>query len=282
MPPKKKKDTINNLIVVSDLHCGCRVALCPPTGAKLDDGGRYMPSPLQLKLWVMWQEFWNEWVPQVCRGEKFDVVVNGDSTDGVHHNSTTQISHNLEDQQRIAEEILAPIVKKANRVFVVRGTEAHVGQSGVNEEKLAKAIGAIPNSEGQYARHELWIRVGTALVHCMHHIGTTGSAAYESTAVHKELTESLTEAARHGMEPPDVIVRSHRHRYFRTMFAGNKGDMISVVTPGWQARTPFAYRIPGGRISLPQFGGILVRSGDEENVYVRHRTWHLERTAVVE
>jgi hypothetical protein len=256
------------------------MALCPPEGAHLDDGGLYMPSLIQLKIWSWWREFWDEWVPLVCRGEKFDVVINGDSIDGVHHNSTTQISHNLEDQKRLAEVVIRPIAEKANRLFVVRGTSAHVGESGVNEEELAKTIGAVPNAEGQYARHELWIRIGTALVHCMHHIGTTGSAAYESTAVHKEMIESLTESARHNLEPPDVIVRSHRHRYFRTMFSSNKGDAISVVTPGWQAKTPFAYRIPGGRISLPQFGGIIVRSGDEEHVYVRHKTFSLDRPKV--
>lgn len=270
----------NNLIVVSDLHCGCKVALCPDTGAQLDDGGKYMPSALQLKLWSMWREFWDVWVPQVCKGEPFDVVINGDAVDGVHHNSTTQISHNMADQKSIAMEVVKPIAARAERLFWVRGTEAHVGPSGVFEEELAKSLNAVPNAEGQHARHELWIRVGTALVHVMHHIGSTGSAAYESTAVHKELIESLTESARHQMEPPDVIVRSHRHRYFRTMFSSSKGDMISVVTQGWQAKTPFAYKIPGGRISLPQFGGILVRSGDEEHVYVRHRTWHLSRPTV--
>lgn len=240
-----------------------------------------MPSDLQLKLWEMWEEFWGEWVPQVCRGEKFDLVINGDSMDGTHHNSTTQISHNLEDQSRMALTIIKPKAALADRLFMVRGTEAHVGPSGVKEEELAERLGAVPNKEGQHARHEIWIRVGTALVHCMHHIGTTGSAAYESTAVHKELIESLTEAARHRLDPPDVIVRSHRHRYFRTMFSNIGGDAISVVTPGWQAKTPFAYRIPGGRVSLPQFGGILVRSGDEEHVYVRHRTWHLSRSEEV-
>jgi len=286
MPAKKnshkKGGSIKNVIVVSDLHCGCRVGLCPPQGAKLDDGGVYMPSPIQLKMWSMWEEFWNSWVPQVTRGEAYDVIVNGDTIDGVHHNSTTQISHNIEDQKRIAEAILKPVAEKANRLFMIRGTEAHVGPSGVNEEALAKSLKAVPNDQGQYARHELWLRVGTALIHAMHHIGSTGSAAYESTAVHKEMTESFTESGRYGMEAPDVIVRSHRHRYFRTMFATHKGDAISVVTPGFQAKTPFAYKIPGGRISLPQFGGIIVRSGDEEHVYVRHKVWPLERPRVVE
>ena len=35
--------------------------------------------------------------------EPYAVLINGDSLDGVHHNSTTQISHNLGDQAFIAE-----------------------------------------------------------------------------------------------------------------------------------------------------------------------------------
>lgn len=244
-----------------------------------------MPSGLQLKMWAMWEEFWNEWVPTVTRGEPYDVVFNGDTMDGVHHGAVSQISQNLETQTRIALDILSPIAEKAERLFVLRGTEAHVGKSGQEEEKLAQRLGAVPNEIRQHARHDLWVRVGGALVNVMHHIGTTGSSAYESTAVHKELVEAMTEAARHRMEVPDVIVRSHRHRYFRTSFAastsdGESRDAIAVVTPGWQAKTSFAYRIAGARLSLPQFGGILVRSGNEDAVFVRHKTWHLARPRV--
>ena len=31
----------NNLVVISDTHSGCRLALVPPQGVKLDDGGDY-------------------------------------------------------------------------------------------------------------------------------------------------------------------------------------------------------------------------------------------------
>ncbi len=111
----------------------------------------------------------------------------------------------------------------------------------------------------------------------MHHVGTTGSAAYESTAVHKELTESYIEAARWRNKPPDIIVRSHRHRYFETMFATASGRGRSVVTPGWQAKTPFAYKIPGGRISQPQFGGVAIIESPGGELYTRSQVWSLSR-----
>lgn len=256
-----------NLIAVSDIHAGCRLGLCPPEGAKLDDGGLYLPSPLQAITWKWWIEFWDEWVPLVTRGEPFDVVFLGDATDGVHHDSTTQISHNLEDQARIAEEILTPIVARARKYYHVRGTEAHVGPSGVEEERLARALGAVPNDEGQYARHELWKRVGNSdgpLVHAMHHIGTTGSAAYESSAPQKALIEEFVEAGRNREIPPDYVLRAHRHRYIKVQNPTRRSEAASIVLPGWQLKTPFTFRIAGGQAAQPQFGGVLIRQGDEE------------------
>ena len=112
----------------------------------------------------------------------------------------------------------------------------------------------------------------------MHHIGTTGSVAYETSAPHKELEQSLVHSALTHSEIADVICRSHRHRYTETRKLSHKGLLTSVVTPGWQLKTPFAYKIPGGRSSEPEVGGILIRSGDDE-VFVRPWLRNIERPA---
>ena len=290
MAKRTAKAETKNLVVVSDLHSGCRVALCHPDGADLDDGGTYMPSKVQLKLWAYWRQFWDEFVPLVTKGEPWDMLVNGDAIDGVHHNSTTQISNNLEDQGDLAHKILKPEVERCKAgggaYYHVRGTEAHVGKSGVEEERLAKRLGAKPNAEGQHARYDLWKTVGPKLCHFLHHVGTTGSAAYEATAVHKELTESFVEAARWGERPPDLIGRAHRHRCIEIQIptgkAGRFGEVshaIAVVTPAWQGKTPFAWKIPGARLSTPQFGGIVVRYHEGE-LFVRKYVQTVERSAV--
>src|SRR5262249_17336948 len=132
---------INNLVVVSDTHTGCKLALVHKDGAELDDGGEYHPSKLQLKLWDYWEEFWGEFVPSVVRDEPFPVVHNGDAIDGVHHQAVHQWTHNLEDQSKHAEKILAPVVDLCEgRYFHIRGTEAHVGKSGQEEERLARKL----------------------------------------------------------------------------------------------------------------------------------------------
>ena len=107
------------------------------------------------------------------------------------------------------------------------------------------------------------------LVHLLHHVGTTGSAAHEASAVNAELTAEYVEAARWGRQPPDFIVRSHRHRSIAVDLNTARGYGAAIVTPAWQGRTPFTWKIPGARISEPQVGGIVIRQGDEEFYYRR-------------
>lgn len=270
-----------NLIVVSDTHCGSRLGLCPPEPIPLDDGGEYHASELQRRVWQWWCDFWDEWVPQVTKGQPYGVVVNGDLVDGKPFAAMTPISDNPSDQATIAERVFEPIFENplVSHHYIIRGTEAHVGKSAHQEEMAAKNLGAIPNELGQYARYELWIRVGKGLCHIMHHIGTTASSNYESTAPHAEMIAEFVEASRWREEPPNFVIRSHRHRLIMTVIPAEIGDAISIVTPGWQLKTPHAWRIAGARLAPPQFGGILIRQGDED-IFTRHKVWALSRSKV--
>jgi hypothetical protein len=268
------------LVNISDMHFGCRMGLCPPWPIALDGGGTYHASAAQATLWRWWTEFFVEFVPHVTKGEPWALLVNGDSLDGVHHGSTTQVSQDLEDQQEIAYHAMQPIVDACAGLYWIRGTPAHVGQSGVEEERIAKRLGAIPNAEGQHARHDGWFRVGRGLVHALHHVGTCGAAAYESSAIMSELVAAYTEAARWHDEPPDVIARGHRHRHIEVRWPTYKGIGIGYSTPAWQLKTPFAYKVAGARQSSPMIGGSIVCCGDHD-VYTRHYVQRVERSAEV-
>lgn len=272
---------VNNLIVISDLHCGCRAGLCPDQAIPLDEGGTYMPSAPQKKMWKIWKKFWKEWVPQACRGEPYAVLVNGDALDGVHHGAKTQISQNHADQNKVAMLILEPIADECEgRFFMNRGTEAHAGKSAEMEEMLARMLGAVKDESDHHSRFEIFLRMGSGLIHALHHIGTTGASHYESSAVMKELAESFTESGRWGDSPPDMVVRSHRHRNIEVRIPTKSGYGISLVTAGWQLKTPFTYRVAGGRLTTPQIGGTLIRQG-KTDFFTQHRVWRLERPKVV-
>jgi len=265
-PAVRKKTPILDLVIFADTHCGCQLGLVnADREVKLDGGGSYKPSRFQVELWRIFQEFW-QWVDEATKGRPYVVVHAGDAMDGVHHTSTTQISHNHADQQRIAIDVLEPVVERCEgRFYMIRGTEAHTGQSAENEEKLAAALGAVPTKDGLRSRYEMRIDIGGEVVHIAHHIGVTTSAAYETSAVQREVVRTLNDAARWGRRAPRIVVRAHRHRGVITQVPGAGGDIYGIVIPGWQGKTPYVYR--RADLGPPQFGGVLIRQGADGRVY---------------
>ena len=239
----------------------------------IDEDGFYAPSRLQKVVWSWWEEFWGEFIPKATKGEPFDLLHNGDGVDGAPHHAITGISQNPSDQLNIALACLREPVRQCfdsgGKYYHIRGTEAHVGKSGSQEEELAKQLGAVKNSAGQHARYEIWYKMGKHLVHCLHHIGTTSSAAHESSAVNAELSALFTESARWGERRPSVIVRSHRHRAIEIRLPTESGFVTSCVTPAWQLKTPFAFKIAGARLAPPQIGGVLIRLDSDGNPYTQ-------------
>lgn len=272
-------------IIFSDTHVGCQLGLCDCSsrGAiRFDSGGLYKPNKIQQEIYKAWRYTWDVWVPEVTKGEPYYVIMNGDAIDGRHHGSTTQFSQNLNDQILHAEHIIGREIQKATHYFHLRGTEAHVGQSGENEEMLARALGAIPNDAGQYARFDLWSMVGKGLIHVLHHIGTSSSRIYSSTALMKELMDLYMESAKMRQQPPDAVVRSHRHSYLEVKMPTDGGRAFSLTTPGWQGKTPFVFKIGGARVSVPEVGAVYLRWNKHEGLYSRAFIHSLARTRVEE
>jgi hypothetical protein len=257
---------IRNLVVVSDLHSGCQFGLCPNKPVPLDGGGTYAPSPLQRKVYSWWREFWDEFVPHATRREPFTVVVNGDAMDGVHHGSTTQVSHNMKDQVEIARRLLEPVRDRCDgRLWMVRGTEAHVGKAAEHEETLARLLGAkTTRDSGPNRSHwELVLRLEEHLVHFTHHIATAHSPFTRTSALLREVVTHYVEAGKNGDPLYSMLVRSHRHVHDEITHMMSKGKMTAFATPAWQLKTPYVYRI-AARMSQPEIGGVVVRLADGE------------------
>ena len=275
------KNSIDVVLVISDIHGGCQLALCPINGVRLDGGGFYKPNKLQRKIHYWWEEFLTEWVPEETKGKKFNLVFNGDLFEGRHHGSITQFTQNLSDQANVAYELCAPVVEKAENLYMLRGTESHTGKSAEQEEQLAEKLGAKPNTLGQYARDELWLKIGKALGHFTHHIGTSGSEYYQSTAPLKELITAYSTAGKMGKVDPNVVCRSHRHSFCEVRLAGKYDYDCTFCTPAWQLQTPYAYRSATVRNTPPQLGGSIIMFDQKKNsVYTKHFVKYLERPRI--
>jgi len=131
------------LAVTSDEHCGSTVGLCSPKPILYDDGGEYHASPGQLWLWDCWRRGWD--AAAEC-AQKHDAelwwVNNGDLTDGPGHHGTHQSISALHTQEReVVRDVLDyPLALDLKRIFIIRGTESHVGKGASSEEGIAKAL----------------------------------------------------------------------------------------------------------------------------------------------
>lgn len=219
--PSKPLDT-RRLVVISDLHAGSTYAPCPD-GFERHDGNRVTQN-VHGKFAT---EAWSLFVQDVRKLGEFDVLVNGDCIEGMHHRSTEVWSMDPADHARAAVELLGPLLSPARKVWFTRGTDCHTGSS---EESIALHFGAEREESGRCAP-DLWRFTYCGVrVHAVHHMPTTSRKSLEATQLSIQLAEHQLQSARAGMEIPRLVIASHRHT------PGFYSDFHSsmIATPAWQ------------------------------------------------
>ena len=248
------------LAVVSDVHAGSTVAVAPPV-VRLDDGGEYRASKAQLWLWQCWQDYWKR-VAEVRKEAKASLytIFNGDLLDGDHHNTSQILSRNPEAQSAVLRACMeAPLSLKPDKIFVVRGTEAHNGKSNAGEEGVARrwrddGLPVVGDDDTGTASHwHLRRIIGGVRLDVAHH-GRTGQRAHtEGNAANLYAHDILLHHAKDGDPHPDLVFRGHYHRF------NDSYDMcpVRVVTTGaFQLATGYVHKVAPD--SLATIGGAIV------------------------
>jgi len=262
--------------VVSDLHCNSTVGLCPASGVRLDDGGTYMPSNSQVWLWERWLETWARVADLSLELDaSLRVVINGDVVDGDHHGTAQIISRNMETQHETAMAVLDPVRSLApDHVFVVRGTEAHVGKSAQFEEAIARWLGAEEDpATGAASWWHLEAESNGSLLDFLHH-GRMGQRPWtKMTGPGTLAAEIVLDRTSDGLQPPDIAVRSHHHRW------SDSGDNFRtrvIQIAGWQLSTAFIHRI-NSAAALPSIGGLIIVTHPDGRIEVEKIKHHVKR-----
>ena len=246
---------IKKVIVLSDLHCGSSYGLLPP-GIKLQEGNIVEQNALQQYLWNCWEDWQRDFFDKHIGDEPFALVVNGDATEGVHHGTKEIVSPDPSDHRLIALHALAPLAEKAEHVFMVEGTDCHVGNS---EHKLGYDLGAVRPSRHSFLGAWRTLRLKVHGCPCMfyHHISTTKRVYLEASQLSIELRNGQLEAVRAGFEPHKVLGAAHRHRYG----SYKAGDALSFVTPPWQGVTRFGRKVVPAAFCEP---GVVILDWSEK------------------
>lgn len=275
--PRKVKAADRPLLirVVSDLHCGSTVALCPPK-VTLDDGGEYHASKAQRWLWERWQDFYaqGEQIRRRLDAHCIDLI-NGDATEGDHHKTTQILSGNPTAQAAVVNEVMkVPLATKPDGIVVIRGTEAHVGPSAAFEERIASGLRkdgwpVMMDEMTGNASHWHWtfehqgVRFDFA-----HHGKFGGRPSTKMNVINALAFDIFTQAALDGRPYPHLAVRSHMHQWADT---GSAYPTRLIQMPAWQLKTAFVHRINTiGKLS--DIGGLYLTVVDGklnviENIY---------------
>lgn len=270
--PKLKQRTVV-VAIESDQHAGSTVAVCPPV-IQLDDGGAYQASKLQRWLMQNRDDFWKQ-VGQTRDAEDAELltVSNGDITDGDHHATTQILSGNSAAQAAVVNELMkSPLALNPDRMLFVRGTEAHVGKSACNEERIALGLKkdkrpVIMDPENGTASH--WharLTIQGVRLDFAHH-GKMGTLPWTRPNQTASLAAAIFyEHSKRDMKAhrlptaPHLAIRSHFHQFVDTE---SLHPTRVIQTPAWQMRTAFIHRIDTTG-KLPDIGGIIVviRNGE--------------------
>jgi hypothetical protein len=235
--------------VVADLHINSTTGLCPP-GMDLDDGGSYQPSEGQRFLWRSWLDYWQV-VDDLVGDDPLYVVVNGDAVDAdIKDRSAQMVSRNLATILDAAITVLEPVRRLAHRLFIIRGTESHVGLSGQIEEELAGDLDA--EKDGDRASWwQLRAKFAGAEFDIAHHASMGRLPWTSANAGNKLAALAVMAAGEEGCKPPAVVVRSHVHKWSES---GKNYSALACTTPCWQLPTAYSYRLGG--VDALHIGGV--------------------------
>lgn len=259
------------IAVCSDLQTNSTVGLCPPI-IELDDGGSYRSSRGQRWLWHNWCDFIERAEGYKQQGDLW-VVLDGDLGDGDHHDTTQIITRNKNTMRKIAADTIDPLAKLASKLFVIRGTEAHVGKSASFEEQLAEDFGA----EMDGKNYSWWWLVANwrgVKVDIAHHCSMGAAPVARGNAANKLAVETIFDYADRREIPPDLVLRAHVHRHADS---GSQYSVRAVILPCWQFATAYIYKLKAG--SLPSIGGVFIHI-DQGRFSIEDAIYRPERKAV--
>jgi len=243
----------------------------------LDGGDEYQPSKIQRALWDSWLDFWETMakLAKAKRAKSANIVFGGDMVDKNVHKAGATWTRNPKDLKEAASQVAevpfrafkkhAP--KIATFVFVVRGTEAHVGRDAHIEEWLAEDIGAVRSTEGTNTA-SWWVldieNSGGLWLNFQHH--PEAASLRENTVGNAARTcanEIFLSYTRYGEKPPDIAIRHHLHRF---QDSGRNLPVHCLFNWGWQHKTTYVQRRGGGTKITP-VGGLWLLCEDGNYIW---------------
>lgn len=256
-----------SVITVSDMHINSTMGLCRP-GLYKDDGNELTLNVVQKWLFPTWERFLDEALAYT-EGTHRNLVLVGDIGDcDLKDRSLQLMSKNNADMLNMACETLEPLVNACDTSFMIRGTEAHTGQSNWLEEAIASNFNMeMDDSRKAYSWWTLRAIFGGVNFDIAHHTSMGGMFHTYANAAMKLAYTTMQEYWDWGDTPPDVVVRAHNHRWADS---GTTFDTRAFCLPAWQWKTAYLNRL--GKMNVrPHIGSMAFLCDDGEYTFKSFR-----------
>jgi hypothetical protein len=157
---------------------------------------------------------------------------------------------------RMAVDTLKPVLDVADHVIIVRGTEAHSGQSAELEEELAQDIDAVPDDQAGTASWWLWeATLDGYHVLAQHHPGTNSTRPWTQGGGANRLAAMVVHAYYGQRWAPDLVIANHVHH---NEDSSDNHPVRAIFNRAFSLRTAFDHR--SGRGYQPvEVGGLIAQ-----------------------
>lgn len=228
------------ILVVSDLHVGGNVGLCPDEVyfEKHDEDRKsiYIANKIQNFLFKQWENMIDE------AGNIDILLCNGDLVDGKnkHSHGLEMWTTDVDVQTDVSSDLLSMV--KHKKAYGTHGSGYHV-ESNISLDKLA-----MKNTTKLDFKDDIAIIVDKIRIHAAHFIGN--NVQYKSTPIAREMLMGELNKLDYGKI--NIYLRSHIHSYI----AVDSEIGTGIVTPGFKGRDAFVSQRSLGY--NPSIGYILI------------------------
>lgn len=256
------------LAVISDTHCGSKLALMNPETVLYseDENGDLAPyhprmTASQTYLWRLYTSA-IEYTRRLAADDPVYLVHLGDEVDGIKF-PQSQVSTRMSDQVIIASGVLNPwFALNLKAVRVVIGTQAHNYGEGSSVHLLCKMMPDI----AQPLYHALLDVEGVTLDVAHHGAYPGGRNWLRGNSARFYLRDLMQVEIMRGRKPPDVVLRGHYHNPVYEYLETERYKSRIYVLPSWSMisdhaiqATRSAHMVTHGILLLEIADGRIVR-----------------------
>lgn len=246
---------MKRVLVVSDLHAGCREAIIPPW---IETGEMKIgQSKLQSWMWQKWRQMTDE---------SYDVcIVLGDMVNGVNgaERGAGNWTNDMWEQIDCASGMLNMI--DAKKFVGVQGSPYHTDLNASGDEAVMRAIG------GDFGT-DMFVDVEDVRFYAKHAVGTSSVLKGRSTSINGDMEAMMLYKETYGKI--DVHLRGHAHYCHGLYWEGALG----VIAPCWKWKDNFMRR---GKVAYGNDIGWLTFDVEDGNYQWGARTWKVPKEFAV-